>query len=71
MNIRNHLLWVIGYSICQNCIEDSYQLYQNTTGLEVRHLIAQSYESEPMTDDVKALITLADMNNQEYYIDNY
>ena len=26
MNIRNHLLWVIGYSICQNCIEDSYQL---------------------------------------------
>ena len=58
-------------TLVYNNKEDSYQLYQNTTGLEVRHLIAQSYESEPMTDDVKALITLADMNNQEYYIDNY
>ena len=58
-------------TLVYNNKEDSYQLYQNTTGLEVRHLIAQSYESESMTDDVKALITLADMNNQEYYIDNY
>ena len=58
-------------TLVYNNKEDSYQLYQNTTGLEVRHLIAQSFESEPMTDDVKALITLADMNNQEYYLNNY
>ena len=59
------------HTLVYNSEENSYQLYKNITGLEVRHVIVKSLESEPMTDDVKALIELADMNNREYYIENY